>query len=46
MTQPRDVNRPHHLPQGERERCAVAGVRIDASGQCDAVPSKTGSGVA
>jgi hypothetical protein len=37
MTQPRDVDGPHHLPQGEQERCAVAGVRIDASGQCDAV---------
>lgn len=38
VTQSRDVNGPHHLPQGEQERCAVAGVRIDASGQRDAVP--------
>ncbi len=37
MTQSRDVDGPHHLPQGEQERCAVAGVRIDASGQGDAV---------
>jgi hypothetical protein len=37
MTQSRELDGPHRLPQGEQERCAVEGVRIDASGQCDAV---------
>jgi hypothetical protein len=35
VTQSRDVDGPHHLPQGDQERCAVIGVRIDVSGQCD-----------
>lgn len=28
---------PHHLPYGEQERCAVAGLRIDGGGQCNVV---------
>lgn len=45
MTQSPDVDGPHHLPQGAQERCAVAGVRIDPSGQCDAVRDRKRRGV-
>jgi hypothetical protein len=38
VTQSPDVDGPHHLPQGEQERCAVEGDRIDSSGQRDAGP--------
>jgi hypothetical protein len=32
-----EVDGPHRLPQGEQERCAVEGHRIDGSGQCNVV---------
>ncbi len=35
--QSREVDGPHHLPQGEQERCAVEGRLIDGSGQCNVV---------
>jgi hypothetical protein len=34
VTQSREADGPHRLPQGDQERCAVAGDRIDGSGQC------------
>ncbi|MGB6165585.1 MAG: hypothetical protein WCF33_01580 [Pseudonocardiaceae bacterium] len=37
MTQSSDVDGPHRLPKSDQERCVVKGVRIDASGQCDAI---------
>ncbi|MGH3755412.1 MAG: hypothetical protein ACRDRP_22500 [Pseudonocardiaceae bacterium] len=37
MKQLPEVDGPHHLPQGEQERCAVEGDRIDGSGQCTVV---------
>jgi hypothetical protein len=40
VTQSRDVDGPHRLPQGDQERCAVKGVRIDASDQCDVAATR------
>lgn len=37
MTQVPELDGPHRLPQGEQERCAVEGVRIDGSGRCNVV---------
>jgi hypothetical protein len=37
VTQLPEVDGPHHLPQGEQERCAVEGQRIDGSGLCNVV---------
>lgn len=37
MEQPRELDGPHRLPQGEQERCAVEGRRIDGSGLCNVV---------
>lgn len=32
-----ELDGPHLLPQGEQERCAVEGRRIDGSGLCNVV---------
>src|SRR5262249_22562189 len=32
-----ELDGPHLLPQGEQERCAVEGRRIDGSGRCNVV---------
>ena len=37
MTQLPEVDGPHRLPQGDQERCAVEGDRVDGSSQCDVV---------
>ncbi|MGH4007797.1 MAG: hypothetical protein ACRDTH_06490 [Pseudonocardiaceae bacterium] len=37
MTLLPEVDGPHRLPQGEQERCAVEGRRIDGSGLCNVV---------
>ncbi|MGH3845244.1 MAG: hypothetical protein ACRDS0_28015 [Pseudonocardiaceae bacterium] len=37
VTQLQEVDGPHHLPQGEQERCAVEGRRIDGSGVCTVI---------
>lgn len=37
MTQSPEVDGPHRLPRSDQERCVVKGVRIDASGQRDAI---------
>jgi hypothetical protein len=37
VKQPAEHEGPHNLPQGEQERCAVEGTRIDGSGRCTVV---------
>jgi hypothetical protein len=37
MEETPELDGPHRLPQGEQERCAVEGHRIDGSGLCNVV---------
>jgi hypothetical protein len=37
VRQPEEVDGPHLLRQGDQERCAVPGQRIDGSGACTVV---------
>lgn len=37
MKQPPELDGPHLLPQGEQERFAVEGRRIDGSGLCNVI---------